>query len=85
MSPGPQTSSFEPCVTLRHPRALGAATAVLDQIIKNAPGYVYGWSNRGNVLIAEGDLKGAISDYNRALELADGLSMPDKWIIYLNR
>ncbi|CAN0076404.1 unnamed protein product [Ascophyllum nodosum] len=61
------------------------AKKLYNQIIKNAPGYVYGWSNRGNVLIAEGDLKGAISDYNRALELADGLSMPDKWIIYLNR
>lgn len=35
--------------------------------------------------IAEGDLTGAISDYDRALELADSLDVPDKWIIHLNR
>ncbi|CAN0021747.1 unnamed protein product, partial [Ectocarpus sp. 13 AM-2016] len=54
-------------------------------VIKYAPGYVYGWSNRANVLIAEGDLKAAVSDYDRALQLAEGIYMPDKWIIYLNR
>lgn len=54
-------------------------------MVKYAPGYVYGWSNRANVLIAEGDLKGAVQDYDRALELAEGVSMPDKWIIHLNR
>lgn len=37
------------------------------------------------MLIAEGDLRGAIADYDRALELADGLTLSDKWIIYLNR
>lgn len=54
-------------------------------MIKYAPGYVYGWSNRANVLIADGDLEGAVADYNKALELADGLNMPDKWVIFLNR
>lgn len=57
----------------------------LDQVVKYAPGYVYGWSNRANVLIAEGDMNAAVSDYDRALELAEGIYMPDKWIIYLNR
>lgn len=55
------------------------------KVVKYAPGYVYGWSNRANVRIAEGDLTGAISDYDRALELADSLDVPDKWIIHLNR
>ncbi|CAM9930716.1 unnamed protein product, partial [Hapterophycus canaliculatus] len=54
-------------------------------VVKYAPGYVYGWSNRANVLIAEGDLVGAVKDYDRALELAEGISMPDKWVIHLNR
>lgn len=61
------------------------AKKLYNQVIKYAPGYVYGWSNRGNVLIADGDLKGAVADYNKALELADGLNMPDKWVIFLNR
>eukprot|EP00904_Undaria_pinnatifida_P013712 jgi/Undpi1/9471/HiC_scaffold_27.g11928.m1 len=61
------------------------AKKLYNQVIKYAPGYVYGWSNRANVLIADGDLKGAMADYNRALELADGLNMPDKWVIFLNR
>lgn len=73
----------------RHTFFLSLATAarlcVRSQVVKYAPGYVYGWSNRANVLIAEGDLKGAVSDYDRALELAEGVSMPDKWIIHLNR
>lgn len=55
------------------------------QIVKYSPGYVYGWSNRANVLIAEGDLQGALSDYDKALELAEGLVIPDKWVIFLNR
>ncbi|CAM9411158.1 unnamed protein product [Ectocarpus sp. 12 AP-2014] len=59
--------------------------ATFHHVIKYAPGYVYGWSNRANVLIAEGDLKAAVSDYDRALQLAEGIYMPDKWIIYLNR
>lgn len=37
------------------------------------------------MLIAEGDLQGALADYDKALSLADGLAMPDKWVIYLNR
>ena len=65
-------------------KTVGGLTS-LFQVIKYAPGYVYGWSNRANVLIADGDLKGAMADYNRALELADGLNMPDKWVIFLNR
>lgn len=63
----------------------GAAIITIVQVVKYAPGYVYGWSNRANVLIAEGDLHGAVADYDRALELADGLTMSDKWVIYLNR
>eukprot|EP00752_Nemacystus_decipiens_P005791 g5239.t1 len=61
------------------------AKKLYNQVVKYAPGYVYGWSNRANVLIAEGDLQGAVRDYDRALELAEGVSMPDKWIIHLNR
>ncbi|CBJ30660.1 TPR domain-containing protein [Ectocarpus siliculosus] len=61
------------------------AKKLYNQVVKYAPGYVYGWSNRANVLIAEGDLKAAVSDYDRALQLAEGIYMPDKWIIYLNR
>ncbi|CAM9926391.1 unnamed protein product [Pylaiella littoralis] len=61
------------------------AKNLYNQVVKYAPGYVYGWSNRANVLIAEGDLQGAVRDYDRALELAEGVSMPDKWIIHLNR
>lgn len=63
----------------------GVCVVAKLKVVKYAPGYVYGWSNRANVLIAEGDLKGAVRDYDRALELAEGISMPDKWIIHLNR
>ncbi|CAM9528284.1 unnamed protein product [Discosporangium mesarthrocarpum] len=61
------------------------AMKLYSQVVKYAPGYVYGWSNRGNVMVAEGDLNGAISDYSKALELAGSLNVPDMWMIYLNR
>ncbi|CAM9557645.1 unnamed protein product [Choristocarpus tenellus] len=61
------------------------ALKLYNQVIKYSPGYVYGWSNRGNVLIAQGDLEGAISDYSKALELGQEINIPDAWVIYLNR
>ncbi|CAN0329383.1 unnamed protein product, partial [Phaeothamnion confervicola] len=62
------------------------------QVVKYAPGYVYGYSNRANVRISGGDLQGAIDDYGRALDLAAALpaaeaasGVPDRWLILLNR
>lgn len=73
--PGAEASSHRPL-------AVGRAR---EQVVKYAPGYVYAWSNRANVLIAKGDLPAALSDYGRAIDLAQDLSIPDKWVIFLNR
>jgi tetratricopeptide (TPR) repeat protein len=69
--------------TAQFDRSIG----IWNTIVKYAPGYVYGYSNRGNVRVALGDLSGAVSDYSKALELEEhgDLHLPDHWLILVNR
>eukprot|EP00611_Tribonema_gayanum_P013778 TRINITY_DN24998_c0_g1_i1.p1 TRINITY_DN24998_c0_g1~~TRINITY_DN24998_c0_g1_i1.p1 ORF type:complete len:417 (+),score=119.01 TRINITY_DN24998_c0_g1_i1:174-1253(+) len=64
------------------------AFKLYSSVIKYAPGYIYGYSNRGNVQIAKGDLEAAIRDYSTAIKLCEeteGIKVPDLWLIHLNR
>lgn len=55
-------------------------TMLVDEF---APEYATGYSSRGNVRVALGDLDGASSDYATALTLAP--LADDAWVNYLNR
>ncbi len=56
------------------------AEIVWSQLIDQYPDNPAGWSNRGNVRVSQNKLKAAVSDYNKAIELAP--IYPDP---YLNR
>ena len=58
----------------------GEALGLWDGVIERMPDDSAAWSNRGNVRLALGDPKGAISDQSRALELE-----PDAIDPHLNR
>lgn len=62
---------------------IDAALAAYDNLIKEAPNFAPGYSNRANLLIAKSRMNEALADYNRALELApaDG----DVWVVLVNR
>lgn len=54
------------------------AQAIYEEIVETVPEFVYGWSNLGNVLTAQGYLKDALLCYKKALSLrppSDGLSL----------
>lgn len=59
---------------------LQAVLADLDEVIKRSPRNVYALYNKGNACIAMGDLTGAISCYNAALDIK-----PDLGEAYYNR
>mmetsp|Transcript_32652 Transcript_32652/g.41744 ORF Transcript_32652/g.41744 Transcript_32652/m.41744 type:complete len:365 (-) Transcript_32652:206-1300(-) len=62
---------------------LDAALQLYNKVVKIAPDYPYGWSNRGNVQVAKGNLEKAKTDYSQAIEI--GLNARDAWVVYLNR
>ena len=60
----------------------GGLTAY-DNLIKEAPNFAPGYSNRANLLVMKNRTNEALADYDRALELApaDG----DAWVVLVNR
>ena len=46
----------------------------LDQVIRLAPDFVYGYYNRGNVLSMLKDYRAALADYDKAIELDPNLA-----------
>ena len=74
-----------------------AAQRLYIKVTKIAPRFIYGWSNLGNTLVAQGQLKEADESYSNAIDLceenlkqADGSSFgtrrcDDLYLILLNR
>mmetsp|Transcript_15369 Transcript_15369/g.24241 ORF Transcript_15369/g.24241 Transcript_15369/m.24241 type:complete len:338 (+) Transcript_15369:26-1039(+) len=59
------------------------ALQLYNKVVKLAPDFPNGWSNRGNMQVAKGNLEKAREDYSKALAI--GLNDKDDWVVHLNR
>lgn len=62
---------------------IDGALDAYNNLIRDAPNFAPGYSNRANLLVGKNRAKEALADYDRALELApaDG----DVWVVLVNR
>lgn len=70
--------AFNKATLLETSGEFSEAQTIYEEIVETVPDFIYGWSNLGNVLTAQGYLKDALLCYKKALSLrppSDGLSL----------
>lgn len=70
ITPDPEVArAFSKAKQLEYSNNFDDAQSIYEEIVNISPDFIYGWSNLGNVLVAQGDLQNALLCYKKAVSL----------------